>query len=81
MHVLPQRESPALLLRKGRQGSLFQPPAAPHLAREARELDGLVHQVEALLVGADVGREAALVTDVASVLACKPRSERQRKRP
>ena len=32
-------------------------------------LDGLDHEVEPLLVGEDVGREAALVAHVASVLA------------
>ena len=40
------------------------------LAREAGRLDRLVDEVEALLVRADVGREAALVADVAGVLTC-----------
>ena len=41
-----------------------------HFPGVARGLDRLVDQVEPFLVGADVGREAALVADVAGVLAC-----------
>ena len=40
-----------------------------HLARVASLLDGSHHQVEPLLVVQDVGREAALVANVARVLA------------
>mmetsp|Transcript_21217 Transcript_21217/g.37799 ORF Transcript_21217/g.37799 Transcript_21217/m.37799 type:complete len:512 (-) Transcript_21217:122-1657(-) len=40
-----------------------------HLAGVARLLDGFVHQIQSLLVGADVGRKAALVAHIARVLA------------
>ena len=59
------------------------------LARVARDLDRLVDEVEPLLVGADVGGKAALVADVAGVLACwemgwlvgvKRKREKKRKR-